>query len=281
MHATADIFTRRESWRNPLAWSIALHVILFGTLVLWGVVLNRGGEGWGGSETGGGAISATLVNSIPLPAAPVPTENILANQSKGLSQSLPPEKAAQPEPEAVPIPDSRIKVPPAPVQRPVEQPKPVQPTPSQTAKARPARPVQPAPPTSNVVPFGEGGPVSGPYGSFSADNAKGGFGFTGSSGGDFGSRFAWYVDSVRRKGSENWLKYEVDPNIHEANRVFITFEITRAGQPTNVQLSQPSGIQSLDVSAVRAIQRIDTFGPLPKDYPGSRVSVEFWFDYRR
>ena len=25
----------------------------------------------------------------------------------------------------------------------------------------------------------------------------------------------------------------------------------------------------------------DTFGPLPNDYSGSRVSVEFWFDYKR
>ena len=43
-----------------------------------------------------------------------------------------------------------------------------------------------------------------------AGGAKGGFGFTGS-GGDFGSRFAWYVQAVQRKVSENWLKYEVDP----------------------------------------------------------------------
>ena len=26
---------------------------------------------------------------------------------------------------------------------------------------------------------------------------------------------------------------------------------------------------------------IDTFGPLPSDYSGSHVSVEYWFDYKR
>src|SRR5581483_8122544 len=137
MHASADMFTHRESWRSPLAWSIALHAALFGSLVLWGAVLNRSGAGWGDSTASGGAISATLVNNIPLPATPVDTENILANQSKGLSQSLPPEKPAQPEPEAVPIPDSHAKVAPAPVERPVEQPKAAHPTPTQTAKAQP------------------------------------------------------------------------------------------------------------------------------------------------
>jgi protein TonB len=86
---------------------------------------------------------------------------------------------------------------------------------------------------------------------------------------------------VRRKVSENWLKYEVDPSISSARRVYITFEITRSGEPVNIQLSQSSGIPSLDQSAVRALQRIDTFGSLPPDYSGSRVSVEFWFDYKR
>jgi protein TonB len=83
---------------------------------------------------------------------------------------------------------------------------------------------------------------------------------------------------VRRKVSENWLKYEVDPRITEARRVYITFEILHGGQPANVQVEQSSGVPSLDISAQRAVQRIDTFGPLPE---GNKVSVEFWFDYRR
>jgi protein TonB len=114
----------------------------------------------------------------------------------------------------------------------------------------------------------------------SAGGAKGGFGFTGS-GGDFGSRYAWYVQAVQRKVSESWLKYEVDPRITEANRAYLTFDIARDGHPSNIQIEQPSNVPSLNQSAQRAIQRIDTFGPLPADYSGSKVSVEFWFDYKR
>jgi protein TonB len=51
--------------------------------------------------------------------------------------------------------------------------------------------------------------------------------------------------------------------------------------PSNIRIEQSSGIPSLDLSAVRALKRIDTFGPLPQGYGGSYVSVEFWFDYRR
>src|SRR5438105_148712 len=81
-------------------------------------------------------------------------------------------------------------------------------------------------------------------------------------GGDFGNRFAWYVQGVQRVVSQNWLKYEIDPRISSANRVYITFDIARDGHPGNVRIEQSSGVPSLDISAVRALQRIDTFGAL-------------------
>ena len=209
-------------------------------------------------------MSATLVASVPLPAQQAPTENVLANESKGLSQSEPKEEPKVEEPDAIPIPDRDAKR--KNQKRESTQKKP----PQQVAKSQ----------EDNQVPYGQGGPVSGPYGSFTSGSTKGGFGFQGGSG-DFGSRFAYYVDIVRRKVSENWLKYEIDPRINDARRVYIYFDITRSGQPTNIRVEQSSGIPSLDQSAVRALQRIDTFGPLPSGYNGNYVSVEFWFDYRR
>ncbi|MGA7289229.1 MAG: energy transducer TonB, partial [Terriglobales bacterium] len=195
----------------------------------------------------------------PLPANPIQTTNVLATESKGLSKSQP--QVEEKEPEAIPIPDKNTKV----------KPKPV---PSATK-----RKAEPEPPETNQIPYGEGGPVSGPY-TMTAGGAKGGFGFTGS-GGDFGSRYAWYVEAVQRKVTENWLKYEVDPGIREASRVYLTFDIGRDGHPSNIQMEQPSNVPSLNQSALRALERIDTFGPLPSDYSGSKVSVEFWFDYKR
>jgi protein TonB len=135
-------------------------------------------------------------------------------------------------------------------------------------------------PETNQVAFGEGGPVSGPYGTFSAAGAKGGFGITGG-GGDFGTRYAWYVRVIQQKVSDNWLRYEVDPSIKSAQRVYITFDVARDGHPGNVRVEQSSGVPSLDISAVRALQRIDTFGPLPGDYAGNKISVEYWFDYKK
>lgn len=259
MPVSAEIYLERENISRPLAWSLGLHAALFGSILVYTAVFTGfRGEVWGGTG-GGGAISATLVNSIPLPANATETQNIVAHESKGLSQSLPQSKE-EPPPEAVAIPERGAKPKPGPQRSTI------------------AKKIEP--PKENIAPFGQGGPVSGPYGVFQSGGAKGGFGFTGG-GGDFGSRYAWYVDAVRRKVSENWLKYEIDPNISAARRVYITFDILRDGSATNIQLEQSSGVPSLDQSATRALQRIDTFGPLPPDYPGNRVSVEFWFDYRR
>lgn len=264
MAANADIFEERESWRAPLTISVVLHATLFGSFILYAAFFaGHSGNSWGTNGSGGGdAMSARLVSTVPLPANPEAT-NVLATESKGLSQSQP--KPVEKDKTAIPIPDRNVKVKPPPKRAPVT---PTREQPTQVAEA------------SNVIPFGQGGPVSGPYGVFNAGAAKGGFGFTGG-GGDFGSRFGWYVDAVRRKVSDNWMKYEVDPSVSTARRVYIYFEISRSGAPVSIRVEQSSGIPSLDQSALRALQRIDTFGPLPPDYAGNRVSVEFWFDYRR
>src|SRR5271163_571994 len=254
-----DIYSEHAQLRRPLAWSLGLHLAFAALVVLYAVIIPGFGRNSWGSGGGGDAMGATLVSAIPLPANPEQTTNVLATESKGLSKSEP--TVQEKEPEAIPIPDKNTKTKPAPV------------------KSATQRKSQPEPPESNQIPYGEGGPVSGPY-TMSAGGAKGGFGFTGS-GGDFGSQFSWYVEAVQRKVTENWLKYEVDPGIREASRVYLTFDIARDGHPSNVQIEQSSGVPSLDQSAVRALQRIDTFGPLPPNYSGSKVSVEFWFDFKR
>lgn len=259
---TGEIFFEHERWGHNLAWSAALHVGVTVAIIVYAWIATGGhGSNWGAGG-GGSAMGVSLVSNVPLPANPVQTQSVLATESKGLSKSQP--KPAVEDPTAIPIPEKNAKRKPA--KQPTETQRQPQPEPQQQA--------------SNVVPFGEGGPAAGPYALFSAGAAKGGFGFTGG-GGDFASRFAWYVRVVNQKVSENWLKYEVDPRIQNANRVYVTFDIDRSGRPSRIQVEQSSGVPSLDTSALRALQRIDTFGPLPPDYPGSKVSVEFWFDYKR
>ncbi|HEY4052297.1 MAG TPA: TonB family protein [Terriglobales bacterium] len=260
---SGEIFFEHDRWGKNLAWSAALHAGFTLFVIVYGWIASGGhGSNWGAGG-GGSAMGVTLVANIPLPANPVETKSVLATESKGLAQSKAQEKTE--EPDAVPIPEKNVKI----------KPKPPQPTATQR-KPQP----QPVEQAQNQIPYGEGGQVSTHYSMFSAAGANGGIAVTGG-GGDFGSRYAYYVQAMTRKVSENWLKYEVDPRIQSANRVYITFDIDRSGRPSHIQVEQSSNVPSLDTSAVRALQRIDTFGPLPSDYPGNHVSVEYWFDYKR
>lgn len=257
-----EIFFEHERWGPALRRSAILHVAVTVAIIFsaW-IAHGRRGSNWGAGG-GGSAMGVSLVSNVPLPANPVQTQNVLATESKGVSKSQP--KPVVEEKEAIAIPEKNAK------KKPVQQP-------TATQRKPPPELVEEA---NNVVPFGEGGPVSGPYAMFNSGAAKGGFGFTGG-GGDFGSRYAYYVRGINQRVSENWLKYEVDPRIQAANRVYVSFDVDRSGRPSHVQVEQSSGVPSLDTSALRAVQRVDSFGALPADYSGSKVSVEFWFDYSK
>jgi protein TonB len=256
MAANSEIYFEHEPWRWPVLKSVILHAGFVGLLVVYGVYFQSARGPMWGTGGGGDAMSATLVSALPLPSQETPTKSVLATESKGLSQSQP--VAQTEEPDAIAIPDKTVK-------------KPVTKAVNSTVKPREVPP-QP----TNQVPFGEGGPAA----TFNAAGGQGSMAFSGGAG-DFGSRYAYYVSIVQRKVSENWLKYEVDPSVRDGRRVYVSFDISRGGAPSNIQVEQSSGVPSLDVSAVRALQRIDTFGPLPADYGGNKVSVEFWFDWKK
>src|SRR5271165_6451357 len=188
MAANAEIYFEHDRWGRALAWSAGLHLGITAFVLIFSAVLTgRNGDTWGAGG-GGEAIGATLVSAVPLPVNPAQTQNVLANESKGLTQSQP--KIEEKAPDAIEIQGKNAKIKPKKKQETVSKEKP-----------------QPAPEEeSNQVAFGEGGPVSGPYGTFSAGGAKGGFGITGG-GGDFGTKYAWYVHVIQQKVAENWLNH--------------------------------------------------------------------------
>ena len=111
MRARADIYSEHDDWKRPLIWSAGLHGTLVASIFIYAAVFGGiHGEDWGGSTSGGGAISATLVSkaALPLPRQEIQTENILANQSEGLTKSQPKE-IEKPTPEAIPIPEKTVK----------------------------------------------------------------------------------------------------------------------------------------------------------------------------
>src|ERR1700745_2146657 len=106
MQADAEIFFEHGKLGRPLAISVGLHLGLTGLIVLVSMLPGRHGDMWGGGG-GGEAIGVSLVSTIPLPSSPTQMQNVLANESKGLTKSQPKEK--ENEPDAIPIPDKNVK----------------------------------------------------------------------------------------------------------------------------------------------------------------------------
>lgn len=90
----------------------------------------------------------------------------------------------------------------------------------------------------------------------------------------FGDRFSYYVNIVNQKVAQNWYTAEADPRTSIGKSATVTFDIDRGGVPSNIHITSPSGSPSLDQSAMRAVQRVDGFGPLPQ---GNKITVEYTF----
>src|ERR1700730_2607728 len=243
--------------KGPLVWSMVLHSLLFGSLAVSTIMSHRG-DLWGGAG-GGGAVSVKLVGGMaggPLPRPETVTTNRVVDESKGLYKSEPKPKPKEPPPDTRQIPEFTKEKQPRYVTRP-----------SKTLE-------DPTPPPQNAVPYTQCGMGAG-----GATNA--GMGFSGPGGGDFAGRFSWYVTAVQNRVSSNWLQSTVDPSVRFAPRAVVSFDILRNGSVANVQVLQSSGNASVDASAVRAIQGSNPMNALPNEYSGNKVSVEFWFDFRR
>lgn len=248
------------SLRVSLTWSVLLHTVLLGSLGLSNLLSHRG-ELWGG---GGSAMTVGLVGSlagVPLPRPEVITSSRVVDESRGLYKSEP--KSPAKDSTATPIPE-------------FERNKP------RKYLTRPSRVFEDnVPLPSGAIPYGQGGSPQIPYTQFSmGSGSQGALGF-GGPGGDFGGRFPWYVEAVRRKVSGNWIQSSVDPSLRWAPRAVVSFQILRDGSVVNIQVLKSSGNDSVDRSAVRAIRDSSPFERLPSEYAGTYVLVEFWFDFRR
>jgi len=102
----------------------------------------------------------------------------------------------------------------------------------------------------------------------------------GEGGGDFAGRYPWYVQSIVRAISQNWMQNNHRPTVRAARRAktTVTFSINRDGSVKNIRITEPSGNPSMDDSAQRTLLSIDHFPPLPPDYSGRYVDVIFDFD---
>ena len=262
-HVISLIDERRDTLRGTLLLSLILHAVLFVVVVTYTMIgFHLGGRGqeWGTEgSTRMGAV--TSLPGIPLPAPMVTTRSQVATQNTGLYKTEPQPKE-EPPPDAQQIPKFKDAVKPEKLER-------VNKRIHKTEEV----------PPDNAVPYGETGAPTMSYTQMVTTAGTGGVSI--GEGNSFGQRYAYYVASMRMRISANWLMATVSPNILTAPRAYLTFEILRDGTVNNVQITQSSGIPEVDRSALRAILASNPLPPLPPDYSGRSVDVQFYFDFHR
>lgn len=114
---------------------------------------------------------------------------------------------------------------------------------------------------------------------------------TGSGGGaGFGSEFSsqiglsnfpftYYLENMTGRISSNWLKTQISSGISDELFTVVRFKIYRDGKISVVDIEQGSGIQTLDMAAVRAIQSSTPFAPLPDGYEEESLIIHLRFEH--
>ena len=234
----------------PALGSLLLHGALAGALLAYGILGGLFHHDLWGSPGSGGAIQVTLTTALPLPSDQPPNQNVLATETPSQAPAEPAPKAKQAADEtAIPIAG--------------KQKKPEQQAASKTQQH------QPQLKQNNLARFGEQAGSSMPRSMAAQGGANGPVTINN---GDFGSRFGWYVEIIKRKVSQNWNRYEVDPRTPKGTMAEIDFRLNRQGVPSNFKINTASGSPTLDQSCLRATERVDTFGALPA------ASNDQWLD---
>lgn len=275
-HLHADEYRDFDRMGGGFAGAVGLHLLL-AAAVIAGAYLHLGKhEHWGENAASVGAIQASMVSALPLPSHNKPVEKqVLASEDVNDAPLPPPKAATQPPPKPTDIlikaktPDK--PAPPAPVRSNT----PTKPEPKATpTEAPPNKHPQPAPDT----PKARTGETTATQLPEAISQAKNGTATATVEDRTFGARYAYYLRAVSQRVSQNWFSGEVDPRSSQGKRVTLLFDIDKDGSPQNVRVENRSGSPTLDQSALRAVQRVDGFGPLPS---GDKITIEFAFDYKQ
>jgi protein TonB len=248
-----------------VAYSVVLHAALVATIAA-SVFFKFQGDQWSGLGGNlGQSMNVTMVPSagIPMPQPPSISEAKAFDPTDGLYKETPQPKPPTPPPDAIPIPTREKEKPPK------EAPKP-----SKVFESK-----KPIP--DNAINYGKGGRPPIPLGNASTPGTAAATGVTvpGQGGGDFATRFGWYIQAAKRRVDPNWDRLSIDPGVRNSTTLHaaVSFVINRDGSIKNVRISTSSGNASWDNAGLRAIMSSNPLPPLPSEYQGPEVSVTWDF----
>ena len=135
-------------------------------------------------------------------------------------------------------------------------------------------------PTPSLAPTG--GSSSGTR--LSHGSTPGGTGNIGNPGGGGGAPgidairepdFGPYMRDLQRRIKMNWDP----PKGNESKRVVLLFKIAKDGRLLSCSVYKSSGLPNADAAALNAVKLTAPFRPLPVDFKGQSIDIQFTFDY--
>lgn len=87
--------------------------------------------------------------------------------------------------------------------------------------------------------------------------------------------FGPYMRDLQRRIKFNWNP----PKGNESKRVVLLFKIAKNGQLISCRVHKSSGLPAADQAALNAVKLTAPFRPLPAEYKGENIDIQFTFDY--
>lgn len=116
-----------------------------------------------------------------------------------------------------------------------------------------------------------GGGGTGGYGNPGPGNPNGRPGIDAVREPDFGP----YMRELQRRIKMNWDP----PKGNESKRVVLLFKIAKDGRLLSCSVFKSSGLPGADKAAINAVQATAPFRPLPAEFKGQSIDIQFTFDY--
>ncbi|MGH9605570.1 MAG: energy transducer TonB [Terracidiphilus sp.] len=241
----------------PAMGSLALHGALVAAVVLYIVLGGLFRPKLFGSAGPGGIMQVEIQSALPLPNNQEQNQNVLATETPSQAPALlAPKTTHTVDLNAIPILGKRVK-------------------PHKVTQTK-TQPHQPPPKRQDTARYGEQAGTNMPR-SMPEQGANGPT--TIDSSGDFGAQYPGYVTAINNIMSQNWYRSEVNPGTPKGSRVYLSFTINRDGSITGERISQSSGSGTLDNSCLQAVERVQSFPPLPGGFNQSTLPVTYYCQY--
>lgn len=209
------------------------------------------------ADIGGGA-GMYKAPITPRPEAAPPQE----------SKPKPAVQEPEPEPETPVFEESTAK---KTTPKPAAEKAPSTPRINRNEQAETARPGQiPRKSEPGKGPSGGGGGSGGGFG--------GGQGVSIGSGTGEGNVNSWYIRQVEQRVGQNWLQTSLGDFSGRVEAV-ASFVVTSSGRITDIEIEKESGIRSVDLAVMRAIQASTPLPPLPREFGGKSVRFQAVFEF--